>query len=170
MDTPVNLLILQHPHESKQAKNTAKLIKLVIRKCHIHVGETPEDFVTVKTDIEKNTQPPWVLYPNEASLGLESAAQHFPNQLPDTLIFIDATWRKAYKIWQSNPWLHVLPSWHFSDVPEGDYRIRKSKLPHSLSTLEATSHALSLLFNTNTQPMLDVFDVMQKNMERYQSK
>lgn len=170
METPVNLVILQHPHESKQAKNTAKLIKLVNGQCQIYVGETQEDFATIKTKIEKNAQKPWILYPNAASLPLESSAQHFPNHLPETLIFIDATWRKAFKIWQSNPWLHILPSWHFGEVPKGNYRIRKSRLAHSLSTLEATSHALSLLFNTNTQPMLDVFDVMQKNMERYQSK
>ena len=170
MTLPTNLLILQHPHETKQAKNTAKLIQLVSPECQIIVGETSEDFVDIRRAIEQQSHTPWVLYPNEASLPLESVAQQSSTERPQTLILIDATWRKAYKIWQSNPWLHTLPSWHFDQLPQGNYRVRKSKLPHSLSTLEAASHALTLLFGTDTQPMLNAFDAMQQHIEKHRTK
>ncbi|WP_342805932.1 tRNA-uridine aminocarboxypropyltransferase [Alteromonas sp. M12] len=164
---PLQLTILQHPLESKHGKNTARLIPLCIENSEIFVGENQQDFVDVKTQVMAASQNTWVLYPHAFSQPLEEHSKHFQNVLPDRLIVIDATWRKTTKMWQLNPWLHALPSWHFNTLPDNQYRIRKSTLEHSLSSLEATAQALSILCDTDTQPLLTLFDAMQRQQERH---
>ncbi|GAA0855191.1 tRNA-uridine aminocarboxypropyltransferase [Aliiglaciecola litoralis] len=164
---PVKLVVLQHPLETKHAKNTARLIKLCVPDCELMVGESAEDFNVLQETIKQQNINAGVLYPHQHSMALESAKQRADFTPPDTLILIDATWRKAHKMWQLNPWLHSLPSWHFEQLPKADYRVRKSQLAHSLSTIEATSHALQHLFNVDTQPLITVFNAMQKNIEQF---
>ncbi|MEP4890757.1 MAG: tRNA-uridine aminocarboxypropyltransferase [Aliiglaciecola sp.] len=167
VEVPLQITILQHPLESKHGKNTARLLPLCIENSEILIGENEQDFADVKEPVISTFQNTWVLYPNTDSQPLEEHKTHYPNTLPDRLIVIDATWRKATKMWQLNPWLHELPSWHFNTLPQNQYRIRKSKLEHSLSSLEATAHALKLIYNTDTQPLLTLFDAMQKQQEKH---
>ena len=164
---PLQLTILQHPLESKHGKNTARLLPLCIENSEIIIGENQQDFANIKASINALDNKTWVLYPNAQSLPLEECDKHYPNTLPHRLIVIDATWRKATKMWQLNPWLHELPSWHFDALPENQYRIRKSTLEHSLSSLEATAQALKIICNTDTQPLLTLFEAMQQQKERY---
>ncbi|WP_040523461.1 tRNA-uridine aminocarboxypropyltransferase [Aliiglaciecola lipolytica] len=167
---PLQLVVLQHPLETRHAKNTARLIPLCIPNTQTFVGQSEQDFTELKQQLVKTNKTAWVLYPNSQSQPLEDYQQHYPDTLPDVLIVIDATWRKATKMWQLNPWLHVLPSWHFNALPENQYRIRKTQLAHSLSTLEAAAQGLKILTKRDVKPLLRLFDEMQIQQEKHMPK
>jgi DTW domain-containing protein YfiP len=153
------IVVLQHPSETAHAKNTARLIPLVTKSCEITVGETPDDFAEVKHGIEANPAAV-VLFPAQQSAALADEASAGPI---DTLVVLDGTWRKAKKIWLANPWLQTLRVCHLNNLADTDYRIRRSKLPNSLSTIEATAVALGTLENTPTEPLLKAFETMQSH-------
>ena len=76
------------------------------------------------------------------------------------LIVIDATWRKAKKIWALSKNLHDLPAIKLSDDYVSRYRIRKVPADGYLSTVEAITFSLADIENkpTKYQPMLEMFD------------
>ena len=151
--------MLQHPSEATHAKNTARLIELVTETCEINVGETPEDFAEVKKALQTNTGAV-VLFPAPQSMAL---ADELAARPIDTLVILDGTWRKAKKIWLANPWLQQLRVCHLNGHANSDYRIRRSKYPNSLSTLEAAVVALGALESTPTAPLTEAFSAMQSH-------
>lgn len=160
--TPIKILILQHPTEVKQAKNTAKLLALSIENLEIFVGENERDFEEVKEQILASPQQHGIFYPNDLSQPIEESLptekHHF-----HSLIFIDSTWRKAFKIWQLNPWLHQLPSFHFQTPPASRYQIRKTSVANGLSTLEAAAYALNTMYDIDCCDLYTLFSAMQKS-------
>lgn len=165
IECPIRIDILQHPSEQKAAKNTARLLKLCIPSCQIWVGESSEDFIELQMSISHSVEDCFVLYPNDASQEatqstLRRAAAHNPR-----LIVIDGTWKKAFKIWKLNPWLHELKSLHLNNV-EGNYQIRKAPKPHQLSTLESVAHCLTLYSrDINVRPLLHSFEALKKQFQ-----
>ena len=176
----MRVIILQHPTESKHSKNSAKLVKLCIKQCEIIIGEQPQDFANIRAI----KSPVYVIYPSEQAVPIESlkAMHSIPlslsqrddspilpedNQQPITLVFIDASWRKAYKMWQQNPWLQQLPNLTFTDAPKTQYQIRKHKRQTSLSTLEAVAYCLNQIENADTKALFKAFDAMIAMHNRY---
>ena len=150
------IVVLQHPSEVKHAKNTARLISLVVPEAEIVVGETPEDFHAVRSRLE--TDPHAVLlYPAAESSLLSTSAE---GQTIRTIVILDGTWRKAKKIWLSNTWLHEMRVCHL-DEPESNYRIRSTRIPGGLASIEAAAHALRQLGEANTEALLDAFAALQ---------
>ncbi|MDN4502243.1 tRNA-uridine aminocarboxypropyltransferase [Alteromonadaceae bacterium BrNp21-10] len=147
IDNSTRLIVLQHPSEVRMAKNTVRLLQLSLARVDVFSGESAKDFASLQTLFQHSITNTAVLYPHEQSLPLE---QHASIHNINTLIVIDGTWRKAYKIWQLNPWLWSLPSFHFEQAPNSNYQ-RVAKQPNSLSTLEATAYALSLIEQRNFQ-------------------
>lgn len=154
-----HIVVLQHPTEVKHAKNTARLISLVVPATETVVGETAEDFTEVRKRLQANPHAV-VLYPaaNSVSLGDSLAAAPI-----DTVIIIDGTWRKAKKIWLSNPWLHTMRVCHLNEAEHSKYLIRSGREPQGLASIEATAYTLKQLGESNTQALLDVFMAMQAN-------
>lgn len=162
------VFILQHPSETKHSKNSAKLVNLCIKQCTVIVGEHPEDFAQVKS----LPQPVYLIYPSERAQPIERLVSEQTKLISDTqkpisLIFIDASWRKAYKMWQQNPWLQQLPNLTFNHAPKTRYQIRKHKRASSLSTLEAVAYSLSQLENADTSALFTAFDAMIAMHNRY---
>ena len=153
------LVVLQHLAEVKHAKNTARLISLVAPDTKIVVGETAEDFCDVRSQYAADPGAV-VLYPAAGSASLNECATHAPIK---TLIIIDGTWRKAKRIWLSNPWLHSMRVCHLEDVGGSNYRIRSGSVDGGLASIEAAAHALQLLGETDTQALLDAFMALQRN-------
>lgn len=155
------IIILQHPTEVKHAKNTTKLISLCVPKVTVLTGEQPGHFSDLVKQTWQNPDRFALIYPSTESKALEQNLASFypPNDL--TLILIDATWRKAYKIWQLNTWLQEIPNWHFAEPPVSLYRIRKTRLQGGLSTLEALAHTLRLTEKIDCRPLIDCFEAMQ---------
>lgn len=147
----VELLILQHPTEAKNAKNTAKLLSLSTQNSQLWIGET-----FAKAELQQrlydNAKQPLLLYPDtpdEKSLGLQASSplpdlkQYQPEQL--RLVVIDATWRKSRKMLYINQELQQLPRFALINPPATIYKIRKADSENQLSTLEASCYALQQL-------------------------
>lgn len=162
----VELLVLQHPLEVRNAKNSARLLHLCLPGSRLEVGEAFEPGL-LDTILDSEGRTPILLYPEtpgDASLGiappplLDAALLARPERL--RLVVLDATWRKSRKMLYLNPALQRLPRLALRDVPPSAYRIRKAHAPHQLSTLEAAVHALVQLESRPGayRPLLQAFD------------
>lgn len=162
----VELIILQHPQEVNNAKNTAGLLQLSLANSQRLIGETfiPEQLTEwLKRDGKTNL----LLYPptpETTSLGIAA-----PPALPDLtelqpeklrLWVIDGTWRKSRKMLYLNTPLQQLPRVSLADCPPSAYHIRRAQGEDQLSTLEASCYALQQLeaSRVDYQPLLDAFD------------
>src|SRR5690606_17096961 len=166
----IELIILQHPLEVNNAKNSARLLQLSLRNCQVYEGETfSDDFLhdLISRDDKKSL----LLFPStpDASNQLSSAElpaaqvtqpsviQPSPAQ---RLIMLDGTWRKCRKMLYLNPILQQLPRLSLDHCPPSRYHIRKAHADNQLSTLEASCYALQQLENNEVDydPLLKAFD------------
>lgn len=138
------LLVLQHPSEVSQAKNSAGLLSLSLARCETHAGEQwPENELRALLDPDRQ---PVLLYPETDDL--PAPRVDLNEALPPKqrqLVVLDGTWRKSRKMLYLNPLLQTLPRLALTDAPESRYRIRKARKPGQLSTLEASCYALAHL-------------------------
>jgi DTW domain-containing protein YfiP len=155
------LLILQHPLEVRNAKNSARLLHLCVTGSRLEVGEA-FDAAALHALLYAGGRQPLLLYPEMAS--------DAPAPVPDPsvlaqperlrLVVLDATWRKSRKMLYLNAGLQRLPRVALQDVPASAYRIRKAHAPHQLSSLEAAALALAQLDGNPDayRPLLQAFD------------
>ncbi len=151
------LIVMQHPSEVEHAKNSVRLLKLVIPDTQVIVGETAEDFAELRRYLTDSHKPIYLIYPNEQSQEVKQAnpCEH------GIFILLDGTWRKAFRMLQLNPWLLELPSLHLDVTQASNYTIRKSSRADSLSTLEAAALVLeSLESQVDVSPLYRAFDAM----------
>jgi DTW domain-containing protein YfiP len=175
----VELLILQHPDEASNVKNTAGLLHLSLKNSHIYHGEQFNE-QQLKKIISSDQRQSLLLYPtlpDYPSLGISSPPTLTPTMPPTAsdlahhsvesvellrpveqlrLVVIDATWRKSRKMLYLNPCLQQLPLLSLSDTPASIYKIRKAHSQNQLSTLEASCYALQQLeaHSVNYEPVL----------------
>jgi DTW domain-containing protein YfiP len=154
------LLILQHPLEVRNAKNSARLLHLCLPGSQLAVGEAFEP-ETLSALLYADGRTPLLLYPEtagETAPALDPALLAHPDAL--RLVLLDGTWRKSRKMLYANPSLQRLPRLALSDVPPSAYRIRKAHAAHQLSTLEAAALALARLDGDpgHYAPLLSAFD------------
>lgn len=165
IDSPVKIVILQHPKEANHAKNTVKLLQLGLTNLEIIQGEDASDFKVFANTVAGCPEKYVLCYPHAKSKAIESLkleTDFAPTLVElDTLILIDASWRKALKIWHLNPWLQKLNSWHFADPPQNQYDIRQTKQKNSLSTLESVAYLLNLTYALDCSTLLGLFEQMQ---------
>lgn len=170
IESPRSIILLVHPKEVNHPKNTGRLVQLCIENTAIHIGETSSDFENLQSKITADPSAYCLVYPSDNSRPLEPAIRgnSSDNNATDIKhwIFIDSTWRKAFKMYQLNTWLHALPQWHFKCPPDGHYTIRKTSQDSGLSTLEAVAYCLQLTTSVNTQPLTTLFTAMQKKHYR----
>jgi DTW domain-containing protein YfiP len=170
---PLNVIILQHPKETKHAKNTVKLLTLGLKNITVLIGENPENWIALVQKVASHPQDYCLFFPHEHSSAVESITstqqkeRYFPANR--NVIFIDASWRKALKIWHLNPWLQQCNSWHFANPPENQYQIRKTTQVSSLSTLESVAYVLEHTHNINCSGLYGLFSKMQQKcfLENY---
>ncbi len=160
----MNIDILQHPTEVHVAKNTGRLVKLCISHTTIHVGEVVSDFSALRATL--NTLSPAqvaLVYPLQKNT---PAPSNIDLAQVKYLLFIDATWRKAHKMMQLNPWLAQYPRLGLKTNSlrfKPNYEIRFTKKTDALSTLEAVAAALITVDpNCDVTPLFDVFDKMKQ--------
>jgi DTW domain-containing protein YfiP len=164
LSSRADLLILQHPLEVRNAKNSARLLHLCLPGSRLEVGET---FPDLQALLHADGRVPVLLYPRtagEAELGLPAPPVLDPSLLAVPgrlrLVLLDATWRKSRKMLDLKPELQRLPRVALHDVPASAYRIRKAHAAHQLSTLEAAALALAQLEGDAAayRPLLQAFD------------
>lgn len=139
------LWALQHPRETGHSKGTLRVATACLSGLRVEAGESPDDFGEVRKRAGQGGLA--VLFPSPGSEPLETADISGVREW----LVIDGTWRKANRIWLSNPWLQDLPSYHFKVPPPSVYRVRKAPREDSLATAEAIRHLLHL-----THPELDL--------------
>lgn len=160
------LLILQHPLEVGNAKNSARLLHLCLPASRLVVGEAFDPY-ELETLLHADGRTPLLLYPDttgDASLGiapppeLDGGLLAHPERV--RLVVLDGTWRKSRKMLYINTPLQRLARLALLDVPPSIYRIRKAHAAHQLSTLEAAALALARLEGDLAwcAPLLDAFD------------
>jgi DTW domain-containing protein len=170
----VEVVILQHPLEVKQAKGSARLLHLSLPHSRLVTGE-----VFAEPELQALLYEPFGIQP--AAAGPKRAILLYPETPDDRtlsttppplapdwlaepaqlrLIVLDGTWRKSRQMLYLNPLLQQLPRLPLRDMPTTHYLIRKAHRPDQLSTLEATCAALAQLeAKPDTyQPLLAAFD------------
>ena len=150
-----DIWVLQHPSERGHSKGTLRVAEACIRELQVLVGEQESDFVALRkhADLEHTA----LLFPTGKSAPVESPMP----ALPRSWIIIDGSWRKAKRILLSNPWLSLLPHYHFQNPPVSRYAVRRSTQEGGLSTLEAIDYLLSLTTpETDTVPLKEGFDAL----------
>ena len=150
------MVILQHPSESKHPIGTARITQLSLTRCALIEGErfNKADLRQTHTHADRS----FLVYPSDDADDIGTLI----DSPPSSLVFIDASWRKSYRILQESPDLQALPKVGIQALEASRYRIRKSSRSDSLSTLEAVVQALSVLEDNSDkyQPLLESMDWM----------
>ncbi|MFT5589062.1 MAG: DTW domain-containing protein YfiP [Bradyrhizobium sp.] len=167
--TPVavstEVVILQHPLETGNAKGSARLLHLSLSGSHLVQGET---FTEAQWQALLAGRHTVLLYPDQpGSTASPSPAGTDLTQL--RVIVLDGTWRKSRKMLHRDPRLQQLPRLALQDAPASRYHIRKARRADQLSTLEATCHALLQLGEPagELQRLLHAFDGFVAQQARY---
>jgi DTW domain-containing protein YfiP len=154
VNNPVELLVLQHPQEANEVKNTIRLLSLCAKNIQIKIGEAFSD-TELHQLIYADQKIPLLLYPptpEGESLGIQIAPE-----LPDLsnlpieqirLVILDATWKKSRKMLYLNNELQKLPRLALVQIPPSIYAIRKAHNKNQLSSLEACCYAWRQLEQT----------------------
>ncbi len=138
------VLVLQHPHEQHQAKNSVALLRLSLANCEVVVGEryTPGALAALLQRPGRHTR---LLYPDVPAAPAPSAPQTTMDA-PLRLVVIDATWRKSLRMLLEHPALAALPRLSLDAPAPSCYgAIRTARRADQVSTLEATVQALAML-------------------------
>jgi DTW domain-containing protein len=166
----VTLIILQHPQEVYEVKNSARLLNLCLKNSQIHVGEAFDN--RAFQAIQQQGYYDLLLYPDtpeEKSLGLEhppiidlerlELGDNSTSTSAVRLWVLDATWRKSRKMLYLNPALQAMPRLSLDNCPSSIYTIRKAHSENQLSTLEASCYALRQLERNTVDysPILNAF-------------
>jgi DTW domain-containing protein YfiP len=174
VDTDAALLVLQHPLEVANAKNSGRLLHLCVAGSALAVEEA-FDAGELDALLHAGGREPLLLYPptpGGAATGLAPPPEPPPALLAAPgrvrLVVLDATWRKSRKMLYLNPALQRLPRIALADAPASGYRIRKAHAPHQLSTLEAAAYALAQL-QRSEQVSLRLLDAFNAFVEQQAS-
>lgn len=153
----MDVIVLQHPKESGHPLNTARILELGLTNCEVWVGEDFSSHDKLLQLLQRKNA--CLLFPGSCA---KSSAEVLSHAIPDVLIVLDGTWRKAKKIYFCNPLLQALPCIALQPQSTSTYRIRKAPGAGALSTVEAT---VALLREATQQPnahqpLLDTFSNM----------
>ncbi|HJV71018.1 tRNA-uridine aminocarboxypropyltransferase [Ideonella sp.] len=152
------VLVLQHPQEQRQAKNSVTLLRLSLAHCEVVVGErfAPGALQALLQRPGRDTR---LLYPDVPA----APAPPPPGtkvHAPLRLVVLDATWRKSLRMLLEHPALAALPRLSLDAPSPTRYRaIRAARRDDQVSTLEATVQALAMLEGPSfdAPPLLDAF-------------
>ncbi len=152
------VLVLQHPQEQRQAKNSVALLRLSLAHCEVVVGERFEAG-SLQALLYRPGRETRLLYPDVPAAPSPPAPAPTAG-VPLRLVVIDATWRKSLRMLLEHPALAALPRLSLDAPPPTRYRaIRAARRSDQVSTLEATVQALAMLEGPafDGAPLLDTF-------------
>jgi DTW domain-containing protein YfiP len=155
-----DVLLLQHPLEVGNAKNSLRLLELSLARRTLVIGEqfAPGELERLLDGPLPGQGQPVLLYPDTP--GMQAKAAPFNVGQPLRLVVLDATWRKSRKMLALNPALQALPRLALQAPPPSRYLVRKAHRAGQLSTLEAVCHALAQIEGDDGRyaPLLAAFD------------
>lgn len=160
-DHRTEVLVLQHPQEQRQAKNSVALLRLSLAHCEVVVGErfAPDALQALLHRPGRITR---LLYPDVPAAPAPPVAKQAPmtSDVQVRLVVLDATWRKSLRLLLEHPALAALPRLSLHAPAPTRYRaIRAARRADQVSTLEATVQALAMLEGPSfdAAPLLDAF-------------
>ncbi len=156
IDHQTPLTIIQHSDEQNQAKGTAKLASLCLKKLHLSILDPDKTRLTVPKGVA-------ILFPLPNAIELTKTA--YQDAQVSEVWLIDGTWRQANRILaaldfedENNTPFFILPE---SDSVLSQYsRLRKTKRKNAFSTLEAAQQALIIL-EPNNRALAQLSDVFE---------
>jgi DTW domain-containing protein YfiP len=152
------VLVLQHPQEQRQAKNSVAMLRLSLAHCEVVVGEAFAP-AALEALLQRPGRETRLLYPDVPAAPAPSAPT-MAASAPVRLVVLDATWRKSLRMLLEHPALAALPRLSLDAPAPTRYRaIRAARRADQVSTLEATVHALAMLEGPSfdAAPLLDAF-------------
>ncbi|MBL8306620.1 MAG: DTW domain-containing protein [Rubrivivax sp.] len=152
------VLVLQHPQEQRQAKNSVALLRLSLARCEVVVGEHFAP-AALQAFLQRPGGHTWLLYPDVPAAPAPPAPAPAAG-VPQRLVVIDATWRKSLRMLLEHPLLAALPRLALHAPAPTRYRaIRAARRADQVSTLEATVQALVQLEGPSVDAarLLDAF-------------
>ena len=169
LTTKVTLHVMQHPTEVTNKKNTIKLAQLVLDKLQLYIGESSDDFVDLRAQVDTSTEPFIVLFPSDKALSWPQFNQQMPELTPErlNLILVDGTWRKAKKILLSNPWLQDLGHLTLAMTEQSQYGIRKTNVEGGLSSIEAIAYGLEQIEGTDPSSLLKLLSAFKNAFTKH---
>ncbi|WP_448213413.1 tRNA-uridine aminocarboxypropyltransferase [Colwellia sp. MEBiC06753] len=146
----VELVVLQHPKEVNHPKGTVNLLTNSLKNTQTFVGENFDQHQEFQDFLNNTSRQLCVLYPDPKALDITTFVNSGSVQSLEniTLIVLDGTWKKVYKMYQLSSGLQQLKCLRLPEGVEGKYLIRKTTKKAALSTLEASCLALGLLENS----------------------
>jgi DTW domain-containing protein YfiP len=144
-----NFIILQHPKEKYHPYNTAIIAQLSLDACSIIEGEDFSECNELNL-ILKNKKC-FLLFPEKHSCELNLEVQ---TEEELTFILIDATWKKAKKMYYLSSNLHRIVGIRINPNYKSQYEIRKGSKDHYLSTIESIKYILDQSQHENTDSLL----------------
>lgn len=148
-----HFVILRHPNEALHDLGTVNLLQNYYEDLRVLDGH---NFAAMEGIL---------IYPQTEQEPVEMITSLENNQLP--LIFIDATWKKSYRLLQENPWLKKLKRYSLEGA-SSNYQIRKVPSEDSLSTLEAFALCLEKTGNKEeAQQLQGLFSTFIEKKKSY---
>ncbi len=147
IDNDIHVIVLQHPLEVKQTKGTVTMLAKSLTKCSVFIGEDFTKNIELHKLLKLYQEHVFLLYPSEHARIIDKSTAG--NDKSKCLVLLDGTWKKAYRMFMLNRFLHDLPHLTLPLGIEGEYQIRKTTKSGALSSLEACTHALMLLEGTS---------------------
>ncbi|XQW86363.1 tRNA-uridine aminocarboxypropyltransferase [Thalassotalea piscium] len=165
----LDIIILQHPSEVKQSKATVPLLAGSLIKCHVFIGEDFKQNDELQHLLGQYQDNIALLYPSESAHVISKDIKLSTQQSIRCLVLLDGTWKKAYRLYQLNPFLHSMKHLSLSNDYHGQYQIRKTRKIGALSTLEACCYALSVMENCKDRyaPLLENFVAFNEFQQRF---
>ena len=154
--------ILQHPSEIKRAIGTARILSLSLPNSRLWVGEDFSNHDEINALLAEPERDVYIVYPGDGAIPVSTVAATVKSHRLQTVILLDGTWKKAYKMWLLSTNLHSLPLVNLDNANNGNYRIRKSSKEQGVSTVEAGYLALSAFEADDNKftPLLTTFNQM----------
>ena len=156
----VDVLVLQHPDEAREAKGSARLLRLSLARCRVAVGAVFDPAELLRL-LDGDVSGSALLYPSDTQGGSDAPNSRALAARPARLVVLDATWRKSAGMLRANALLQSLQRWTVEPGAPARYRgLRKARKPSQLSTLEATCAALADIEGAPARyaALLDAFD------------
>lgn len=157
--TRAELVLLQHPRESRNPIGTARMAHLGVERSALRVGIHFAEDPAIVAALSDPTRRNIVLYPAANSRPAEELRG---DEAALRIFILDGTWWQAKKLWQANPWLQALPAYRLTPRMAGQYRIRREPAAHCLATIEAVAQLLDVIGDKEGEysPLLRPFHVM----------
>jgi DTW domain-containing protein YfiP len=160
VESQPQILVVRHQWEAFKSTGTARVAGLALSNLRMldMAAENPEP---VRAELRALASA-WLLYPGGSS---EQRVQ----ELPQTLVVLDGTWRQTRKMLRRLPELSRLPRLSLTAMPldEPRDRLREPPMPGARSTLESIADALLQLGSRESgRRLLDLHKVFVERTRR----